>query len=114
MRKFERVFNNLVSIRADVRGKRGDRIKVILGDSLNNNRTITVNQLVRFSNRLGLPEAALALKIVTDILKEDIVATRGSRTDAIDINELVTAYRTVIMNGRQKRRKIGQFFKGLE
>lgn len=92
-----------------------DFFKDLIGDSIENNRTLTVNQVLRFqastfSTRNG-KRFAKKLKTVYNILRPHIKSDRKAttkRTDAIDINELVSTYRAVVMNDRKLRQTIGQ------
>jgi hypothetical protein len=109
MRRFQEAFNALTEFRSAARGFNTKVIKANIGDSVKNNRTITVSQAVRFASKIGLRKTALVLEITSAILEEEILSRRTARTDAIDLNELVNTYRTVVMNGRSNtfRRKIG-------
>lgn len=109
MRKFELVFNAIAEIRSIARGAGATEIKKLIGDSTNNNRTLTVSQTVRYLNKVGLRKLAYAVETSTNILESQILRRRENRTDAIDLNELVSTYRTVVMNGRSDiyRRRIG-------
>lgn len=109
MRRFEVGFKILTEIRSLARGSENKRIKRLLGDSDRNNRTLTVNQTIRFLNLVGLTAAAETIKISNNLLENEILNRRSNRTDAIDLTELVNTYRIVVMNGRNNtyRRKIG-------
>lgn len=107
MRKFQETFNILTEIRANVRGEESRNIKFVLGDSINNNRTLTVSQVVRYLTSINCVRLANTVELVTEILQDEIEKARTNRTDAIDINELVNTYRTVVMNKRKYRREIG-------
>ena len=107
MRRFQEAFNVLTTLRSEVRGFKTKVVKSAIGDSINNNRTVTVNQAIRFAKKRKLRSLALILSITSSILEEKILESRGNRTDAIDLNELVTTYRNVVMNGKQLRRQIG-------
>lgn len=108
MRKFQETFNAIAEVRSMLRGKTTKLVKRQLGDSTENNRTLTVSQVVRYLNKSGAKKLAKRVQVSAEVLK-DIILTRRSRTDAIDINELVTTYRNVVMNGRSStyRKKIG-------
>jgi predicted membrane chloride channel (bestrophin family) len=107
MRKFQEVFNVLTEFRSVARGFNTKVIKTKIGDSIENNRTITVSQAIRFATKIGLRRTALLLEVTNAIMEEEILSTRTSRTDAIDLNELVTTYRNVVMNNGKLRREIG-------
>lgn len=109
MRKFQETFNALTEVRSMLRGREVRSVKKIIGDSTRNNRTLTVNQTIRFLNITGAHNLAARLDVVSTILKNQILKRRKNRTDAIDINELVSTYRSVVMNGRSAtyRKQIG-------
>ncbi len=111
MRKFQRFFNNIANVRANLRGEATKVAKYSIGDSTNNNRTLTVKQTIRYLDEVGNDELATALDNVSRILENEVLAQRrevGSRrTDAIDIGELVSVYRQEVMNKRRLRREIG-------
>lgn len=110
MRKFELVFKELAKLRSVLRGKNTIKLaKNYIGDSVKNNRTLTVNQTVRLlilNNNLVL---AAVIEVIYPILKGEILKRRASRSDAIDLSELINTYRTVVMDGRSDtyRRRIG-------
>ena len=107
MRRFQEGFEVVAEFRSIARGFTTKVIKQSIGDSIQNNRTITVGQAVRFASRMGLPKTALILEITASILEEEILSARKNRSDAIDLNELVTTYRNVVMNEGKLRREIG-------
>jgi hypothetical protein len=109
MRKFQSTFNTIAELRSMFRGETTREVKAFLGDSTRNNRTLTVNQVVRYLNRVGTTRLAATVETVSSILEKEILKRRENRTDAIDITELVNTYRIVVMNGRSDtyRRKIG-------
>lgn len=109
MRKFQETFNAIAEVRSLLRGKEVRVAKRLIGDSVRNNRTLTVGQAIRFLNKTGAYTLATRIEVVNSILKGQILKRRENRTDAIDINELVTVYRSVVMNGRSTklRKQIG-------
>jgi hypothetical protein len=107
MRRFQEAFTVLTEFRYMARGFNTKVIKGSIGDSIQNNRTITLGQAIRFANRIGLTKTALLIEVTAAVLEEEILNTRTSRTDAIDLNELVTTYRNVVMNKGKFRREIG-------
>ncbi len=109
MRRFEQAFNLVATIRGKARGETTKLIKKRLGYSTKNNRTLTVSQTITYLLASGYIQEATVLNTVKDILKDEILSRRKNRTDAIDINELVSVYRIVVMNGRSDtyRRRIG-------
>ena len=72
-----------------------DTLKSSIGDSTNNNRTVTVNQAIRFFTRSGKRRLASNLRTVYSSrqVRSLIRAIRATsrRTDAVDINELLSA-----------------------
>lgn len=111
MRRFHTYFLHLASIRASVRGSNTKNIKRLLGDSINNNRTLTVSQLIRYAKLVGTKDAARRLEVVAAFLEQDILDRRNFRTDAIDINELVDTYRTQVIEKKKYRRQLGSILK---
>ncbi len=112
MRKFQEYFNNLAWFRSYARQTAVTRsIKMIVGDSTNNNRTLTVGQAIRYFKRVGRTTDATKLEAVKAILEPVVLKQRrkegNRRTDAVDLSELVTAYRVVVMEGKKLRRQIG-------
>ncbi len=109
MRKFQSTFNTIAQLRSMFRGKGTREVKVFIGDSTRNNRTLTVSQVIRYLNGIGVARMAETVEVVSSILEPEILKRRENRTDAIDITELVNTYRTVVMNGRSctYRRRIG-------
>lgn len=86
-------------------------VKYQIGDSINNNRTLTVNQVIRSLKYNNRTKVAKQLQTIYTFLIEDIKCDRSettNRTDAIDINELVSTYRAIVMNDRRHRNTIGQ------
>jgi len=53
MRKFEQFFTNIATVRSVLRGKIAKQVKQAIGDSVNNNRTLTVSQTIRFLETNG-------------------------------------------------------------
>lgn len=100
MAEYRQFFNSLVTIlnRYD-----GTYIKESIGDSTNNHRVPTVNQVVRFLTSSRKAEMKILgdnLKIAYETLKDEIDITRKtntSRSDAIDINEFMDAYNEVVI-----------------
>lgn len=87
-----------------------DFIKSAIGDSINNNRTLTVSQVIRFlSTRRNSTLKSLAdqLEAVygSSVVHNSLLRARANtfRTDAIDINELLNA---VSVNSRSVSRSL--------
>lgn len=108
-RNFEEAFLLIAELRAAARGNCAKRIKKLLGDSTNNNRTLTVNQVLRFLQRNKLERMVKIVKGAYVVLEPKINENRR-RTDAIDIAELVNTYRSEVMNGKKLRRELGQVY----
>jgi len=111
MRKFQKFFNDIAWYASYAKQPlMRDSIKRRLGHSTNNNRTLSVRQAMldlKQANRYGI---ANDIQRVYDILKPKIKAKR-TRTDAIDLSEFVSTYRTIVMNKRKLRRQIGSILK---
>lgn len=77
--------------------------KLIIGDSINNHRTLTVNQVVRYFRESGVrggKTLANNLEISYIALRPLIeVARDNNRSDAIDINEFNSFYEDFIVHG---------------
>lgn len=101
MTEYRQFFNSLVTIlnRYD-----GTYIKESIGDSTNNHRVPTVNQVIRFlssSRKAELRTLGDNLSLAYETLKEEIETTRRSntsRSDAIDINEFIDTYNEVVIS----------------
>lgn len=109
MRKFEQVFKNIADLRSTVRGEGGILAKAIIGASIHNNRTLSVNQTIQYLNAIGKKKLAKEIATVYPVLRPYIVqdrVTNTRRTDAIDLAELVDTYRAVVMEDRKLRRVI--------
>ncbi len=87
-------------------------VKLVLGDSINNNRTLTVSQVIRYllssSSRKNVA-LGRSLRTVFNELKEDIKFNRfNNRTDAIDINEFINFYSEAVIQYGEYRALIGR------
>lgn len=113
MPKYQKFFYDLLDVQ-QYTNENKYTIKKLLLDSTANNRTVSVNQILRYTASIGRPKAtkfARQLGQVYSILKPRIKNERRSttkRTDAIDLNELVSTYRSVVMNDRELRQVVGQ------
>lgn len=114
MAKYKTFFNNLITVlnRYD-----NDDIKTAIGDSTNNNRTVTVNQVIRFlgtRRNAGLKSLGEDLSFAYDTLREDIAEARttNNRSDAFDINEFINVYDETVIYGADTdlRRTFGKQF----
>lgn len=109
MPKYEEFFTQLNNVLSTV--GRND-VKERIGDSVNNNRTLTVSQVIRFlegsrsakNKRLGQ-----SLLSVYNIIGTDAVSSRNNnRVDALDINEFLDFYGSVVILGGEYRNIIGR------
>lgn len=111
MRKFQKFFNDIAWYASYTRQPIiRDSIKRKLGHSTNNNRTLSVQQAMLDLIQSNRSTMANELERVYDILKPQIKAKR-TRTDAIDLSEFVSTYRTIVMDSRKLRRQIGSILK---
>jgi len=108
-RNFEEAFLLIAELRAVARGNCAKKIKRLLGDSTNNNRTLTVSQVIRFLETNKLGRMANIVRGAYIVLEPNIIKGRR-RTDAIDISELVNTYRVQAMDGRKLRRELGRVY----
>ena len=77
-------------------------VKSAIGDSTFNNRTVTVKQFIRYLNVTGRYGTALNVSKVYTALTPKLVAQRNRsnfRTDAFDVNELLTVLTRVATTG---------------
>lgn len=107
MRKFETFFKQVAELRAVARGTQSKQIKQLIGDSTTNNRTLTLGQAIRYLDIVGLDTLATQLDSVRPVLEREVLKRRNGRTDAIDLAEFVNTYRSVVMNGKKLRTKVG-------
>jgi len=100
MSKVNTFYNNLIST---VYSIPTTEAKLLIGDSINNNRALTVGQVVRvLSGIRGGKKLANNLSSVYEELRPFIVNTRSNyRTDAVDINEFISFYESDILNGNK-------------
>jgi hypothetical protein len=75
-----------------------DFIKEFIGDSTNNTRTLTANQLVRFLSNMEDDElnflgdkVRIARKLLLNAMREDRINAELTRTDAFSVTELQMA-----------------------
>lgn len=105
MRKFESFFIKIANFRSDMRNPANSQsVKDLIGDSTNNNRTVTVNQVVRYLDRTGKRRLSRQLNQVHLNFLIGIKGHRGNRTDAVDIEEFVKYYRLNVMNNKTLRK----------
>jgi len=109
MRKFEVFFNKIATLRSDLRGENGMTAKVIIGASIDNHRTLSVNQTIQYLLAIRKVKLAKQLETIYPVLKPEIVSKRldlTKRSDAIDIAEFVDTYRHLVMNNKLYRRTV--------
>ena len=107
MRKFETFFKQIAELRSVARGNQTKQIKRLIGDSTSNNRTLTVVQTIRYLDVVGLDTLATQLDSVRPLIEQEVQKVRNNRTDAVDLSEFVNTYRSVVMNGKKLRTKVG-------
>lgn len=104
MSKYQLFFNTL---NITLEGLNPDSVKATIGDSINNNRVLTVGQLVRFLNTnpvSGGKTLGASLENVYGVLRNEIITNRlNSRTDAVDINEFINFYEAAIIGAGEFR-----------
>jgi hypothetical protein len=79
-----------------------DDIKTTIGDSVNNNRTVSVRQLIRFLTTIKNTNLANQLEVVYNHIRPTINHNRdlkNFRTDAIDVGEFLEAVGNVVTSG---------------
>lgn len=107
MRKFETFFKQIAELRSVARGTQSKQIKQLIGDSTVNNRTLTLGQAIRYLDIVGLDSLATQLDSVRPLIEREVIKRRTNRTDAVDLAEFVNTYRSVVMNGKKLRVKVG-------
>ena len=110
MAKYRQFYNTL---RTTVDNVSSTKLKEAIGDSTNNHRIPTVNQVIRFLNRKNSSknqrQLGKKLRNIYPMLRETTKAFRNSnRTDAIDINEFLFTYWVDVMCLKRKQRKISR------
>lgn len=92
-----------------------NEVKLTIGDSINNNRTLTVNQVIRFLNLTkGRKKLGVQLEKVYPLLRQYMNAQRVSvnnRTDAFDINEFIAVYEDYIITHKKIRPQVSNLLK---
>jgi len=107
----------LVQLKRVVKELNRNSVKNILGDSMFNNRTLTVNQVIRYLtehvttqqlNVLGV-NLSQAYRSLRPLILQGRSVTRN-RTDAIDINEFIQYYTAfvVVQSNKIARRKFSR------
>lgn len=118
MRKFERVFNKVAKFRSDMRNPANSKsVKELIGDSTSNNRTVTVNQAIRYLEYTGQRKTAKQVKAAYSVLRPVITYVRAYdgvvRTDAIDLDEFVRTFRHEVMDTKNLRQKVAIALRGV-
>ena len=107
--KYKQFYNNLNII---LSGLDRDTVKSSIGDSTNNNRTLTVSQVIRFlETRRNSSSKTLgqSLQSVYNIIGEEALLERNNfRVDALDINEFVRFYEASVLMLGDFRQDIGR------
>ena len=102
-------FNNLVDVLDTVSI---NELKSIIGDSTNNHRIPTIRQVIRFLDATGNANLASQLEVSYLQLKSDLAVFRttvNDRTDGFDINEFLTVFSAVVLEGDTNiRRSFGR------
>lgn len=109
MRKFEVFFNKIATLRSNLRGENAIAAKATIGASIENHRTLSVNQTIQYLIAIRKVKLAKQLEAVYPILKPEIVSKRldlTRRSDAIDIEEFVSVYRHLIMDNKLYRKTV--------
>lgn len=107
MAKYQNFYNNLYTT---VEGLNPNAVKASIGDSINNNRVLTVGQVVRFlSSTRGTKTLGTNLSNIFNLLRKDIISSRpNNRTDAVDINEFINFYENVVIGAREYTSEVGR------
>ena len=113
MSKSGNFFNTLVEV---VGGLDRNFVKETIGNSTSNNRTLTVNQVIRYlSSRRGVGLKSLGGQLESvygDILPLIIASRkrRNRRTDSVDINEFINTFESRVINSKSSnfKRTIGR------
>lgn len=106
MRKFEQFFKSIAKVRSNVRGENGVVAKAIIGASIDNHRTLTLNQTVQYLLAIRKVKLAKQLQAVSEVIVPEIKVNRSNRTDAIDLSEFVNTYRNYVMDTKTLRRTV--------
>lgn len=97
-----------------VRVSQRSSIKSVIHDSVENNRTVSVEQLVRYNRQsvIGNWNFAADLRQVKKYLLREKLLQRvrrgNSRTDAYDVTEFVTAIRLYVLTSETRRKELNK------
>ena len=118
MRKFEQFFIKIADIRSKMRNQfEIDLVKTLAGNSMNNKRTPSVSQTIKYLKYKKKHKLANQLEAVYSVLRPEIVSRRldlTRRTDAIDLTEFVNTYRHLVMNNKLYRRSVATQLRKVE
>jgi hypothetical protein len=109
--KYHQFITNLLNI---VNSVSNTQIKEIIGDSVNNHRTVSVIQTVRFLDQIGESDLAAGLEDTFNLLRDDLKQARlargTTRRDAFDIYEFADLYDDLLLqrNNTSLRRAVAQ------
>lgn len=89
--RVNKVTNFVAKIEAILKRYPRNYIKDLIGDSTNNNRAVSVQQLIRFLEIFNVELAEQVTAVYAEV-RSDVAANRffNYRTDAIDVNEFLT------------------------
>lgn len=97
--KYRVFINTLLELLENVSNR---EIKEIIGDSVNNHRTVSVVQTIRFLNQIGEFKLANQLENTYDLLFDELKVARiergVSRQDGFDIYELTDLYEDLVID----------------
>ena len=99
-----RLLENVVSI-VDQNGQ-SDGVKLLLGDSIFNNRVLSVNQVLRFLDEFGYWDTYAQLNALYTRVRSEVRGPFVYRSDAIDFNEL-----SEYLDTRANHRSLSQVLK---
>ena len=93
-------------------------LKARVGDSVDNNRVPTVRQTIRYLNTQTFTETlAQDLELVYTVLRQNNLfrklRRRNNRTDAYDINELLTLVNTKVVKDPGLKSTLGRVIKSV-
>lgn len=116
MRKFELFFNNIATVKSLLKGELAKQVKLSLGDSIKNKRTLTVQQTIRYLENNNQKNLGNQLRKVSKVLEHSMYANRTfirhtKRTDAFDLTEFVNTYRMFVMDNKSYRNQVSKALK---
>lgn len=106
-----RVNNLIANLNTFLSTNNRNAVKNTIGDSTNNHRTLTVNQVIRYLRQTKRYKFASQIEAVYNRMKDDVqyyrMLTDSSRSDAIDINEFINVVDYYLENDNSMSRKLG-------